>query len=100
MNGTKHTPGPWRTCGLNVASDGERVVASCHADSPDSVVIRPTNTEECMANAQLIAVAPDLLAACEAALPSLSAHEQTGCDCPDSEAARMLRAAITKAKGI
>ena len=44
----------------------------------------------------LHSVAPELLEACRTALPALSAHEQTGCDCPDSEAARLLRAAIAK----
>lgn len=46
----------------------------------------------------LIEAAPELLEACKAALPALSAHEQTRCDCPDSEAARLLRAAIAKAE--
>ena len=51
------------------------------------------------ADAILFAAAPELLAACKAALPAMSAHAATGCDCPDSEAARLLRAAIAKAEG-
>lgn len=56
---SKHTPGPWRVCGLNVACDKEMVVASCYKDSLESVVVRPKDDDECLANARLIAGAPD-----------------------------------------
>lgn len=99
------TPGPWTTTlavqrntdfaeHIKVKADNDWTMAEVrhwhhHEGGP----------EMAEANARLIAAAPDLLEACEAALPALSAHEQTGCDCPDSEAARLIRAAIAKVKG-
>lgn len=70
----KHTPGP---CGDRHEID--RAYSEAH---------------ERIRNA-----APDLLKALEAAYPMLEAHERSGCDCPDSEASRMARAAIAKARG-
>ena len=61
----KHTSGPWTVCGLNIGSENNKVVASCYKDSLDSVVVRPETDGECLANARLIAAAPDLLAACQ-----------------------------------
>ena len=43
---------------------------------------------------QAVTYARRLERACRAALPALSAHEQTGCGCPDSEAARLLRSVV------
>lgn len=102
---TEHTPGEWTTTlavrrstdfveHIKVKADNDWTMAEVrywhqHEGGPAMAE----------ANARLIAAAPDLLAACEAARPALSAHEQTGCDCPDSEAARLIRAAIAKAKG-
>lgn len=65
---SKHTPGPWRVCGLNVACNKEIVVASCYRDSLESVVVRPKEMEECLANARLIAAAPELLEALKDAI--------------------------------
>ena len=45
----------------------------------------------------LITAAPDLLAACEAAVDNFDAPLE-GCDCGECEAGRQLRAAIAKAK--
>lgn len=63
----KHTPGPWRVCGLNIASESEVVVASAYKDSPDSVVQRPKDDVECLANARLIAAVPEMYDALEQA---------------------------------
>ena len=98
---TKHTPGPWRRAGLNIASEAETVVASCYADSPDSVCVRPTSTDECLANARLIAAAPDLLAACKAAwlASPFNRDREFTRDNQDFDAAQRLLSAITKAEG-
>ena len=91
-----HTPGPWIIVGRIIDA-----VPRSSSLPPERIAILdqgPTEGES-EANARLIAAAPDLLAACIAALPALSAHANTGCDCPDTEAAKMLRAGIAKAKG-
>ena len=96
-----HTPGPWIIVGRIIDADNGRVTADGRKDVWERVAIVDTGPtpDESEANARLIAAAPDLLAACIAALPALSAHADTGCDCPDTEAAKMLRAGIAKAKG-
>lgn len=58
MNNNKHTPGPWESSNAVVQSDTRYI---CTAGS-----IHPGRTEEDLANANLIAAAPDLLAALEA----------------------------------
>ncbi len=87
---TTHTPGPWKVADVNP-----------HGKAPNRrwLVTPDVAVAKTAANARLIAAAPDLLEACRAALPAMAAHEETGCDCPDSEAARQLRAAIAKAEG-
>jgi hypothetical protein len=57
----RQTPGPWRRVGYHIASESNLVVASCYADTPQSVVMRPKDDLECVANARLIAAAPELL---------------------------------------
>ena len=59
---SKHTPGPWRVESVGaefevLQSDGVRVLATCHVQAGEQA-----------ANARLIAAAPDLLAACSAAV--------------------------------
>ena len=88
-----HTPGPWyieptgeRTCnGPTVSID----------QSPLKIVARPDwhlDHEEYMANARLIAAAPDLLEALENLL-----EECLGVDFQDNGAKDAARAAIAKA---
>jgi hypothetical protein len=62
MNRSEHSPGPWRSTkpGGAVLDAKERVVAQV-APRP-TVVLAPR--EERVANARLIAAAPDLLKAC------------------------------------
>jgi hypothetical protein len=62
MNRSEHSPGPWRPTkpGGAVLDAKERVVA--HVAPRPAVV--PTPREERVANARLIAAAPDLLKAC------------------------------------
>ena len=84
----QHTPGPWRicTCDLGYQPLG-------HRDAEKRIVIRASPSVQ--ANARLIAAAPELLAACIDALEV----EENMAQCPDSELAKRLRAAIAKAKG-
>ena len=56
---TKHTPGPWTTTGPNVRADNGALVATAQDHWND----HKTPQEEKEANAQLIAAAPELLAA-------------------------------------
>lgn len=86
----KHTPGPWRTGGANrlmVYANGWAVA--------DAKIFHPhTDADQAEANAALIAAAPDLLAACKAALDlltTLGKHDATTGDA--------LEAAIARAEG-
>ena len=67
---SKHTPGPWRLCGLSahkVVGARLRPVADCRTGS-----VHPAEDARCAANARLIAAAPALLSAAEEhALPLL-----------------------------
>ena len=95
MNETKHTQGPWTihdggmNMGWKIVADNEpkcrKNIASCGGQLRDG-------------NAQLIAAAPDMLAALEAASAAMLtgdgdwSHEET-------EAYDIIDAAIAKAKG-
>lgn len=90
-----HTPGPWQMSGVR----GTSPVYKGHGVGPDGqpyVVIVPYNDKdhaECLANARLIAAAPDMLAALKALV---TFFESTGFKTgflADS------RAAIAKAEG-
>jgi hypothetical protein len=69
----KHTPGTWVRCGFNVFSnETNRGVAKCQPD--DGVgIYREISEETCIANADLIAAAPELLEACEYTIERLKA---------------------------
>ena len=67
---TEHTPGPWRSDSPYVSAPSgahRKIVADCYQDPSwrDSIAI---SDDECIANARLIAAAPELLAALEQAL--------------------------------
>lgn len=89
----KHTPGPWQKAEpfASVKAPGRPCIADCGSRSDLTA----------QANARLIAAAPDLLAACEAALES----EVCVCaDIADGDSAGaclacVLFAAIAKARG-
>ena len=105
---TKHTPGPWieaahsthdiRICAgpPNDRYSVAVVEGRIFRGSPDPKLA----TSEGLANARLIAAAPDLLAACQAALRlyGSDAEGANGCASPE-ELAIDLRAAIAKAGG-
>lgn len=98
MSESKHAPGPWVECERSIRKRG-----CCIAIMPN--VIRRRNESDdswggrlrtMSANRRLIAAAPDLLAACEAALAWLEKIERESGIASDHTAA-MLRIAIAKA---
>lgn len=104
-----HTPGPWRVDSSANVSAGEwgtptfRVVASCMTVTGGRDYDREYQTNH--ANAHLIAAAPDLLAAAEAAYTAFGITDEP--DKPrepllnrdECSALYLLFAAIAKAKG-
>ena len=99
----EHTPGPWKVSEL--FADGEiiRVFRTYEVVTPEYDVCAdlpwggPIRNE---ADARLIAAAPELLAALEAALASLEGQRRVDQSNEDLAAVYQARAAITKAKGI
>ena len=92
-----HTPGPW------VAVPGQSPIVIREARFIVCTIPGPWGNEWCEANARLIAAAPDLLEACEAALtwvavatPREDAHPAAVNHANDLAC---LRAAIAKARG-
>ena len=67
----QHTPGPWRTNGFQIEGPNMGLVIAT-ATSP-RIGWAPKTKEEGLANARLIAAAPDLLAAAKAALDFIHA---------------------------
>lgn len=102
---TKHTPGPWKVCGLRADSEAWRdgniisdvtydTIALCNKTA--STVMLDGQLE---ANARLIAAAPELLEA----LKALLAYDEQDAGCIPShahlDAQEDARAAIVKATG-
>lgn len=77
---TQHTPGPWNVTGLYVRERDGGLVASIIDLWHD----QKTPKAEKNANAQLIAAAPELLAALQAAVNLLSWGEAFNSDLPDA----------------
>lgn len=87
-----HTPGPWWTVGSSQTSilQGDKHDPQIVATTETGDIMNVESYAECIANARLIASAPDLLAACKEADALLN----------DTTAVRkILRAAIAKAEG-
>ena len=82
----EHTPGPWRSDSPYVSAPSgahRKIVADCSQDPSwrDSIAI---SDDECIANARLIAAAPELLAALEQALTVIGSDEmRAACDMAD-----------------
>lgn len=84
----KHTPGPWDVQGDTYVTVNSLIIAHCKQAGR-------TSLDEAMANARLIAAAPDLLAALEKVID----YHVTGIN-PLSDAAILsARAAIARARG-
>ena len=105
---TKHTPGPWLLAGDDGKSDATAYARTPVNQNPlyiarvygEGVLASSSpGTEERKANARLIAAAPDLLAACKAAL---SLVESLPYDPTDRQTLRIndqIADAIAKAEG-
>jgi hypothetical protein len=93
-----HTPGPWNVkYELNVDGPNRRGIALTNiysTNGPDELDV----IEENKANAQLIAAAPDLLAACEALLAERP--ETAGFMAWMNDREDQVRAAVAKARGV
>jgi len=94
---TQHTPGPWQRPDPNPYAvttefeyDGTHTTVCQMQHGPYGV----DTDEERIANARLIAAAPDLLKAAKTALDALNKHEGI-----PSEASDKLASAIAKAEG-
>jgi hypothetical protein len=89
---TKHTPGPWQVdqdgAGWYIESNPERDHSIAFGRWADQEEAPDANDNEKLANARLIAAAPDLLAAC---IEVASGYSTRGSE--------MARAAIAKATG-
>jgi hypothetical protein len=101
---TKHTPGPWNIVGESIYANGEHILMLYGRN----LEVEPNHDVEQIANAHLIAAAPDLLKACTRVLGWLVAAEaELGGPLPIKYAASVqkpvtveaLRAAIAKATG-
>ena len=106
----KHTPGPWIVCVVDGEDRGyfsiEQDREALGGDEPSTIGEVYTSGEgidmaDGEANAALIAAAPDLLAACEAALSFGEGHPDRTPSWHDARLATQLtlRAAIAKANG-
>jgi hypothetical protein len=95
---TQHTPGPWKVFDSDVNTGKHRSI--WRADGCGTAIAKihgdPRSARENTANANLIAAAPDLLAACEMGLREFST---TDIFSENAEALDMMHAAIAKAKG-
>jgi hypothetical protein len=85
-----HTPGPWHVAPIGgdtyIGINDGRLIADMRREQCDN----PAELAECDANAHLIAAAPDLFAACEAALNGTPFDESYRDKC---------KAALAKARG-
>lgn len=108
---SKHTPGPWIVCVVDGEDGGylsiEQDREALGGDEPSTIGEVYTSGEgidmaDGEANGALIAAAPDLLAACEAALSFGEGHPDRTPSWHDARLATQLtlRAAIAKAKGV
>jgi hypothetical protein len=99
-----HTPGPWR---LRTPGDGTPNAVRYWVDAPGGYPIADIKVhgqEETVADARLIAAAPDLLEACHALFQALidtdiSETPDDDLDEPDREAIDLYQAAVAKAEG-
>lgn len=100
MSEATHTPGPWEI--------GEVIVNGDQLDEESAIIFLPdggeitVETTMSMADAVLVAAAPELLAALKAMMPALEWKEGGNGTCMlsiEKTALRAARAAIVKAEG-
>lgn len=91
MSEAKFTPGPWEAGRADTRTESTVYGKWIYAGNMYLAMVQENSDADTMANARLIAAAPDLLAACEALY-----DDQRG---PLTEAMKMAEAAIKKARG-
>ena len=97
MTAHKPTPGPWGV--LSLSDGGINNLVGIPGRALAMAVVTES-TGEAEANANLIASAPDLLAACEAALANKEAElNRAPRPMPDPQVAILLQDALKKARG-
>jgi hypothetical protein len=97
-----HTPGPWRA--IKNRNRGFQIGGKCDRPAHFAKVADVRVSEHTIADAQLIAAAPELLAACEALMEPMRRYREHGTWTVGDEkllfaAHDAARAAISKAKG-
>ena len=99
---TKHTPGPWKVFnlsdaypGIEAVNGGRRYTIVVYGDADEYCGIRGDSPETRLANAHLIAAAPDLLEALKALVNQHDVYHQPMIN----EIAVKARTAIAKAEG-
>lgn len=96
---TEHTPGPWKTFGLEVGQSRRNLICTLYQQAGDCVSM---GTEKTKANARLIAAAPELLEAlkdCQVQLAEYVEWHQKrgGCSVEIESAEEQARLAIARA---
>ena len=93
-----HTPGPWLACEPGAYSDFDGHSSVILGDDRRIAVVQGDH-EEAVANAHLIAAAPDMLAALEQLLEAFNENANDLNDIPADQAVAMMESAIAKATG-
>ena len=94
---TKHTSAPW-TYEITKRPNGEFIgLPSIYSPNRHKHVATLIKLEEVEANAQLIAAAPELLEACQAALDGLYSYRDIDGNCSAMSEREKLQNAISKA---
>lgn len=96
---TSHTPGPWQH--IEKSGDGKRIIIESHLDGTWERMTCEVDSDDCcsetaMANARLIAAAPELLSALSQIISDLPSKR----DWLNPDLEKMAKAAIAKAKGV
>lgn len=93
---SKYTLGPWSITDLGKSKRGNPLDASLNGPNGLPLMFIPFTSSEQVANARLIAAAPELLEACRTAIAQLSSLHPLG---EISRAETRILAAIAKAEG-
>lgn len=91
---TNITPAPWRADGLLVKCQKGHVIADTQCVGEIDIPF-----EECIANAKLIAAAPELHAACVLAIKALSGRLRAGEVMSIDDVTKAIWNAVAKAEG-
>ena len=98
---TQHTPGPWVLNGYQVErTDGiSRTIATVAPRRRIGTDYAANSADEAMANAALIAAAPDLLIMCENLLKFVCGFNSNNCVVADDDIIVRAKSLIIKVKG-